>query len=68
MSKQVNQIWMTRKPGTYPNYEIGFDSDGCVKLLVFPSSTTGYSMKIKRQDAKLLAKRLNQALDYFQKH
>jgi len=56
--------WAARKFGCYPTANIAFTKDGMVKVSIFEKALTpGFAFAVDRRLARLIAKRLNEALD-----
>ncbi len=57
------RCWMAHKPGEYPNVEVAFTRSGLLKVMSMESDINAYSFRLDRKTARLLAKRINEALD-----
>ena len=63
-SKLRAQCWMCYLPGKHPNAEITVLDSGEIKVGIYPGGIKeGYAMIFPRRFARLLARRINQALE-----
>lgn len=65
MARPKKSIWRLRNRGEYPNAEISQSVDlSKIKIAIYHKSGNGFSFEIDRKTARLLAKRINQMLDF----
>lgn len=54
-----------RKPGVYPNGEVFLRKDGNIALCFYPEEKQdGFMFKLNKRDARMLARRILQCLEY----
>lgn len=56
-----NIAWVCRRVGAHPNAQVMVKKPGEVEIAYFPT-TDGYAFNMPRSLARLLARRINQAL------
>lgn len=65
--KRVRNVCFCTHPfGVYPRADLEFDKDGNLIISVFgEKGKPGFSIRLNRKLARMIAKRINQALDFF---
>ena len=64
ISKKVqNRLWACFRPGKYPNGYVSILENGEVDIQIYMKTTDGFALTIPRRLARMLARRINQALD-----
>lgn len=62
-NRAPSTVWLLRHPGTYPNGYVLTRVNEEIRISFFDSEDFGNHIFMSRQDARLLAKRINQCLD-----
>lgn len=62
-NRAPNTSWMMRTPGTYPNGYVRTLPGDRIQISYYDHQHHPQTIMLDRQDARLLAKRVNQCLD-----
>lgn len=62
-SKLQHVIWGCYPHGRYPNGEVMVSETGDINIGIYIKGPAGYSMVLPRKFARMLARRINEALD-----